>query len=100
MTEPFYDANNPEHVRKAELRQEDENKDIEFIIVDKDKNKQGKTWRGIEIHDPDIIPGLINPKNTYIASSYRNQNDIKDALINYGVAEEAIITLYDHINVY
>lgn len=76
------------------------NKDIEFIVVDKDKNKQGKTWRGIEIKDPSIIPQLLDKEVYFIASSYRNQDIIKAELNNYGVAKEKIITLYDHINVY
>ncbi|MBB1271632.1 class I SAM-dependent methyltransferase [Psychromonas sp. SR45-3] len=75
-------------------------KEIEFIIVDKDKNKQGKTWRGIDICSPDIISNLMHPEISYIASSYRNQNIIKDELLQYGVEENKIITLYDHINVY
>lgn len=76
------------------------NQNIEFIIVDKDNNKQGKTWRGIEIHSPDIIPSLMATNVSYIASSYRNQNIIKDELLKYGVKEDQIITLYDDINVY
>jgi len=74
--------------------------EIEFIIVDKDENKQGNTWRGIEIHSPEIIPDLINANVSYIASSYRNQNIIKDELLQYGAEDKNIITLYDYVNVY
>lgn len=76
------------------------NKDIEFIIVDKDKNKQGKMWRGIEIHDPHIIKELNVQDIQFIVSSYGNQLPIKLALLDYQISESNITTLYDHINVY
>ena len=76
------------------------NKDIEFIIVDKDKNKQGKMWRGIEIHDPQIIKELNGQDIQFIISSYGNQLPIKLALLDYQISESNITTLYDHINVY
>lgn len=38
--QPFYDANNPEHVRKAELKQEDIDKDIEFVL----SKDRGRRW--------------------------------------------------------
>jgi len=75
-------------------------KAIKFIIVDIDKTKQGKTWRGIEIHDPQIIPTLNQASAYYVTSSYRNQDIIKAELLKYQVPESKIITLYSHINVY
>jgi 2-polyprenyl-3-methyl-5-hydroxy-6-metoxy-1,4-benzoquinol methylase len=75
-------------------------KDIEFILVDKDTNKQNKTWRGIAILDPSIVPELINEDVTFVASSYRNQDIIREDLLKYGVDDQKIITLYDYIKVY
>ena len=75
-------------------------KDIEFIIVDKDKTKQNKTWRGINIYDPSIISDIQNKDFYCIASSYRNQESIKHELIDYGFDEKRIVTLYDYVNVY
>ncbi len=75
-------------------------KNIQFIIVDKDTNKQNKTWRGIDILDPSIVPEFISEDVTYVASSYRNQDIIKNELLKYGVKDSKIITLYDKIKVY
>lgn len=75
-------------------------KNIKFIIVDKDKTKQNKKWRGINICDPSILSDIKNKDFYCIASSYRNQESIKKELTNYGFDERYIITLYDHVNVY
>ena len=81
------------------------NKNIKFIIVDKNKTKQNKTkqnkkWRGINICDPSILSDIKNKDFYCIASSYRNQESIKKELTNYGFDEKYIITLYDYVNVY
>lgn len=75
-------------------------RDIKFIIVDKDKNKQNKTWRGIKIHDPSIIAGLLNMNPEFVISSYGNQEAIKEELLMFGVSPEKIVSLYDYIKVY
>ncbi len=75
-------------------------KNINFIIVDSDKNKQNKSWRGINIYNPAILKDIISKDNIYITSSYRNQNVFKDELIKYGAIDKDIITLYDKINLY
>jgi hypothetical protein len=62
MTQPFYDANNPEHVRKAELQQEDEDKDIEFILS-KDRGRRwlyNLIWRDGHIDLSSHVPGDVN----------------------------------------
>ena len=71
-----------------------------FLIVDKDPNKQGKLWRGIEIHDPSILSQLPVDKTQFIVSSYGNQETIKEALLQCKIKPEDIITLYDNIHVY
>ena len=75
-------------------------KGIEFIIVDKDKNKQGKTWRGLDILSPDIISNVNSENVTFIVSSYGNQKAIRNEIIKFGIDKTQIITLYDYINVY
>lgn len=75
-------------------------REIEFLIVDKDPQKQGTTWRGIEIHNPAIIEGLTLENMQFIVSSYGNQEAIRNALLQYNIASNNIITLYDSIKVY
>ncbi len=75
-------------------------RDIEFIIVDKDQKKQNKTWRGIKIYDPNIIPEILDEDISFIPSSYRNQEHIKKELLAYGVAESKIVSIYDKVRVY
>ena len=61
MTTPLYDANNPEHVRKAELHQEDVDKDIEFILS-KERGRRwlyGLIWGQGHIDLPSHVPGDV-----------------------------------------
>tara|TARA_R110002020_G_scaffold352176_3_gene565304 strand:- start:84 stop:389 length:306 start_codon:yes stop_codon:yes gene_type:complete len=60
--QPFYDANNPEHVRKAELKQEDIDKDIEFILS-KDRGRRwlyNLIWGQGHIASPSHMPGDVH----------------------------------------
>tara|TARA_R110002096_G_scaffold58166_3_gene146824 strand:- start:1571 stop:1864 length:294 start_codon:yes stop_codon:yes gene_type:complete len=57
-----YDASNPEHVRKAELKQEDEGKDIEFVLS-KDRGRRwlyNLIWIDGHISSPSHVPGDVN----------------------------------------
>ncbi len=70
--------------------------DTKFIIVDKDNSKWGKSWRGINIYSPAILP-QINWNNTMlIPSSYDGQTSIIKEAIKLGVNREKIFILYNH----
>jgi ubiquinone/menaquinone biosynthesis C-methylase UbiE len=74
-------------------------KDIEYIIVDSDKNKQNKTWRGISIYNPEILKN-IDKNIPLIISSYGGQDSIKNAALRLGINKTNIITLYDNLRIY
>lgn len=73
---------------------------FEFIIVDSDKLKQGKSWRGINIYSPDIIKDVNWKKTKLVISTYGNQDEIANAASERGVPENSIIMLYDKVSVY
>lgn len=73
--------------------------EIEFIIVDSDKNKQNKKWRGITIYSPDILETL-NDDIPLVISSYGGQSSIEKAAMNIGIKQNNIIKLYDYLRVY
>ncbi len=50
-------------------------KNKEFIIIDSDKNKHNKSWRGIAIYPPEILNQLID--ESIIISSYGSQDSIE-----------------------
>lgn len=73
--------------------------EIEFIIVDSDKNKQNKKWRGINIYSPDILETL-NEDIPLVISSYGGQYSIERAALTIGIKQNYIIKLYDFVRVY
>jgi len=72
----------------------------EFVIVDSDQSKQGKTWRGITIYDPSILKDIDVSSVTMIISSYGSTDTIYDAARNLGVPENNIVRLYTITNTY
>ncbi len=70
----------------------------EFIIIDSDKNKHNKTWRGIAIYHPNILNEL-NENDSIIISSYGSQDKIEKFIkeIKDGIDT---IKLYDYLKVY
>ncbi|MDX1809323.1 MAG: class I SAM-dependent methyltransferase [Sulfurospirillaceae bacterium] len=75
------------------------NKGIEFIVVDSDKNKQHKSWRGINIYPPSILEDFTE-NIPLIISSYGGQNSISVAATSLGIKANNIIKLYDNLRVY
>lgn len=76
-------------------------KNINFVIVDSDLNKQNKSWRGINIYNPNIIKDLKdNEKIVYIISSYGKQDHIEKALKHLSNKQDQVIKLYDYLKVY
>jgi hypothetical protein len=77
-----------------------ENPARQYIIVDSDEMKHGKSWRGINIMKPDRLTGLNWTNKKLIISSYGSQNGIERAAIELNVPPECIVKLYDQIRVY
>ena len=69
--------------------------DCEFLIVDSDPLKQGKTWRGIEICSPSVLLGLKWAKAALLISSYGGQESIAMAAGRLGVPGDSILRIYD-----
>lgn len=74
--------------------------ECEYIIVDSDKEKQGKTWRNIHIYNPDILQQLDLNKIKFLISSYGGQPSIEKALLEMGVQKDNIVKLYKQLKVY
>lgn len=72
----------------------------EYLIVDSDKLKQGKTWRGIDIHDPTILKSLDWKNLKLIVSSYGSQDTVEKAALRLGIPESSIFKIYDSIRSY
>jgi SAM-dependent methyltransferase len=71
-----------------------------MCIIDSDKMKHGKTWRGLEIYSPNIIPSINWEETILLISSYGGQDSIYSAAINHGVLEKAIRRIYSFIKRY
>ncbi len=71
-------------------------KERQFLILDKDKLKQGTRIHGIPVLLPDEIPFSSMGPNEFLVliSSFAWRNQIKEELINKGVAEDSIVMLY------
>ncbi|HXA53444.1 MAG TPA: methyltransferase domain-containing protein [Solirubrobacteraceae bacterium] len=71
----------------------------EYLIVDGDGAKQGRTWRGIDIHPPDVLadPGAAVP---VLVSSYGSQPEIARAAVELGVDAEWVFTVYGDVSAY
>lgn len=78
------------------------NPNTEYIIVDSDITKHGKSWRGINVVSPDIIKSLDFEKDKIklLVSSYGSQEAIIAAALNLGVKLQNIVTIYLSTNSY
>jgi 2-polyprenyl-3-methyl-5-hydroxy-6-metoxy-1,4-benzoquinol methylase len=74
--------------------------DREYVIVDSDPIKKGQSWRGIEIHSPEILREDPCISNRMVVSSYGSQRSIVKAATELGFPVEGICTLYDEVRVY
>lgn len=74
--------------------------DTEYIIIDSDPIKHGKSWRGIYIYDPSIIKKLDWTDTKLLISSYGGQESIADAAIKLDVPSGNIIRFYEKIRRY
>lgn len=72
-----------------------------FKIIDNDKSKQNKTWRGIPIYGKEILKNdkKLNHKK-FIICSYAYQNEIYKSLKDLKIKDKNILKFYDKIIVY
>lgn len=76
------------------------NEDRQFLLIDSERSKHGKTWRGIPICAPDVLRDIDWRDCDLIVSSYGAQEAIKINAIDLGVPEEKIHTLYEYGEIY
>ncbi len=76
------------------------NRKKEFVIVDSDHTKHGKTWRGIPIYNSSTIKGLNWSSTSLLISSYGGQDDIFDAAGKLNVPPANITRFYKKITRY
>lgn len=72
----------------------------EYAIVDSDSAKRGKSWRGIEIHSPEVLRDIPWSDKHLLISSYGSQPNIVKAAAALQVPSDRVVTLYDHLRVY
>ncbi|MFI5009057.1 MAG: class I SAM-dependent methyltransferase [Solirubrobacterales bacterium] len=72
----------------------------EYVIVDSDETKQGRTWRGIGIHSPEALADPSAAGVPLLVSSYGSQPEIVRAAAERGVEPERIVTLYESVSSY
>lgn len=73
-------------------------RDKDFIIIDSDKNKYNKTWRGIHIYPPEILE-KVDENSSIVVSSYGSQYNI-EKYIKDKRDDVEVIKLYDYLKVY
>jgi SAM-dependent methyltransferase len=74
--------------------------DREYIIVDSDPMKRGKSWRGIKIHSPEVLRDVSCSSERLLVSSYGSQPSIVNAAKELCFSPDRISTLYDEVRVY
>jgi len=71
-----------------------------YLVLDSDRSKQGKTWRGIPIVSPDVVNTLDWGSARLLVSTYGSQAAVVEAARERGVPATAIVTLYEAIRQY
>jgi hypothetical protein len=74
--------------------------DREYLIVDSDPMKKGKSWRGIEIHSPETLQEISSATERLMVSSYGSQPGIVKAATELGFPPDRVSTLYDGVRIY
>lgn len=75
-------------------------KAINFVIVDSDPLKHGKTWRGIGICPPALICEVDWSSAVLLVSSYGGQESIVSAADELGVPPNRVVRIYEKIRRY
>jgi len=74
--------------------------DRDFLIVDRDPLKQGKTWRGIPILDTESLGELDWRDTRIVLSSYSHQEALREEARELGIPDAAVVQLYDRVSRY
>ena len=72
----------------------------DFIIIDSDPIKHGKTWRGLNVYDPSILNKIDWTNTSLIISSYGGQESIAEEACKIGIPDVCVIKLYETIRRY
>lgn len=72
----------------------------EYVIVDGDRLKQGRSWRGIRIYEASALSEVDWSGASLLISSYGSQDEIAGAALSMNVPLDRIIRLYDEVRVY
>jgi SAM-dependent methyltransferase len=72
----------------------------DYLIVDSDPLKQGRSWRGVPIGPPEWLRGIDWRAARLVVSSYGSQNAIARAAVDLGVPADRLLLLYDVSRVY
>jgi len=70
----------------------------EFLLIDSDLMKQGKTWRGVPILSPDSASEAYSRADWLVISTYQGQEEVRDQALKAGFRECKIIQLYDLVS--
>lgn len=71
-----------------------------LFIVDSDKSKQGHTWRGVDIRNPQEIVDCDWTRTGVLISSYGSQESAAEAALKLGVPEKNLVRIYETIHRY
>ena len=72
----------------------------EYLIVDSDPIKKDKSWRGIEVHPPEVLRGVGWSGERLLVSTYGGQPSVLKAAAELGVPADRIVCLYDRLRLY
>lgn len=71
-----------------------------LMLVDSDPLKHDKSWRGVPILSPDVLPEVDWSEAVLLVSSYASQEAIVADALRRGVPEDRLVRLYDQIRRY
>jgi hypothetical protein len=71
-----------------------------YVLVDGDDTKQGRSWRGLEIHPPAMLGRPALAGVPLLVSSYGSQEEMAEAAVALGVPARHIVRLYRQVRVY
>lgn len=74
--------------------------DRAYLLVDGDPAKQGRSWRGIDIHPPAVLARPECAAVPIVISSYGSQEDIASAAVGLGIDPARLVRLYRDVHVY
>jgi hypothetical protein len=74
--------------------------DRTYLLVDGDPAKQGRSWRGIDIHPPAVLARPECAAVPIVISSHSSQQDIARAAVGLGIDPARLVRLYRDVHAY